>query len=76
MGISSNAQLAEKIAFEKLSKKLGKTTAFAKPAGFDTGFPDFGIRMMIDGKKIDLHIEYNIADYVLLLYHLLHPFHI
>jgi len=59
MGISSNAQLAEKIAFEKLSKKLGKTTAFAKPAGFDTGFPDFGIRMIVDGKKVDLHIEYK-----------------
>jgi len=39
MGVSTNAQLAEKIAFEKLSKRLGKTTAFAKPAGFDTGFP-------------------------------------
>jgi len=59
MGISSNAQLAEKLAFEKLSKKLGKTTAFAKPAGFDTGFPDFGIRMIIAGKKVDLHIEYK-----------------
>jgi len=59
MGISSNAQLAEKLAFEKLSKKLGDTTAFAKPAGFDTGFPDFGIRMIVDGKKVDLHIEYK-----------------
>lgn len=59
MGISTNAQLAEKIAFEKLSKKLGKTTAFAKPAGFDVGFPDFGIRMIIDNKKVDLHIEYK-----------------
>ena len=59
MGVSTNAQLAEKLAFEKLSKRLGSTTAFAKPAGFDTGFPDFGIRMIIDGKKVDLHIEYK-----------------
>ena len=59
MGVSTNAQLAEKLAFEKLSKRLGKTTAFAKPAGFDTGFPDFGLRMIIDDKKVDLHIEYK-----------------
>ena len=59
MGVSTNAQLAEKLAFERLSKRLGKTTAFAKPAGFDTGFPDFGIRMIIDDKKVDLHIEYK-----------------
>jgi hypothetical protein len=59
MGISTNAQLAEKLAFEKLSKKLGETIAFAKPAGFDVGFPDFGIRMIIDNRKVDLHIEYK-----------------
>ena len=59
MGVSTKAQAAEKQAFEKLAKRLGDAKAFAKPAGFDVGFPDFGFRVIIDGKKIDFLIEYK-----------------
>lgn len=59
MAVSSAAQKAEAAAFARLSKKLGKPTAFAEPAGFETAFPDFGFRLFVGGKKVDLHIEYK-----------------
>lgn len=59
MAASSGAQQAEINAFNKVSKKLGKPKAFAEPAGFETSFPDFGFRLNIGGKKVDLHIEYK-----------------
>ncbi len=42
MGISSNAEQAEKNAYGKLLKQLGLTSkdAWAAPAGFSTDFPD------------------------------------
>ena len=61
MAISNKALDAEIAAFNKVSNilKKVKATTFAKPAGFGTGFPDFGFRMIIDGKKVDIHIEYK-----------------
>ena len=59
MAASSAAQQAEIQAFKKVSKKLNKPTAFAEPAGFETSFPDFGFRLIMGGKKVDLHIEYK-----------------
>ncbi len=60
MATSSAAQQAEIRAFKNLQKLLGKTAiAFAEPAGFETSFPDFGFRLTIGGKKVDLHIEYK-----------------
>lgn len=59
MGVSSKAEAAEKAAFEKVKKILKGSTAFAEPAGFEAGFPDFGFRMKIAGKNVDLHIEYK-----------------
>lgn len=64
MAISANAEIAEKNAFSKLLKKLGLTQkdAWAAPAGFSTDFPDFGFRLDINGKKVDLWIEYKADD--------------
>jgi len=59
MAASDKAKQAEIDAFKKLKKLLGDPEVFAEPAGFDTGFPDFGFRFEIDRKKIDLHIEYK-----------------
>lgn len=53
------AQQAEKTAFKKVQKLLGEAKAFAKPAGFETSFPDFGFRLYYDQKPIDIHIEYK-----------------
>ena len=59
MAASLAAQQAEIKAFNNIRAKLGNPEAFAEPAGFETSFPDFGFRMIIAGKKIDLHIEYK-----------------
>lgn len=59
MAASNKAEQAEKQAYEQLSKKLGKPEAFAEPAGFATGFPDFGFRLFVDKKAVDVHIEYK-----------------
>jgi hypothetical protein len=59
MAVSSKAAAAEIAAFNKVSKILKGSTAFAKPAGFEAGFPDFGFRVDVGGKKVDLHIEYK-----------------
>ena len=43
-----------------MQKKLGKdASAFASPAGFATSFPDFGFRVNVGDKKIDIHVEYK-----------------
>lgn len=59
MAVSSAAQQAEINAYNKLSKVLGNPEAFAKPAGFETAFPDFGFTLMMDKNPLDLHIEYK-----------------
>lgn len=59
MAASDRAQQAEINAYNKLMKLLGNPEAFAKPAGFGTGFPDFGFRLLIGQKKVDIHIEYK-----------------
>ena len=60
MAENVKAQQAEVAAFKKMQKKLGKNaSAFASPAGFATSFPDFGFRVNLGGKKIDIHVEYK-----------------
>ena len=59
MAASDKAKQAEISAFNKLKKLLGNPEAFAEPAGFDTGFPDFGFRLNVEGKNVDIHIEYK-----------------
>ena len=59
MAASDKAQQAEINAYNKLKKLLGNPEAFAEPAGFATGFPDFGFRLNVDKKNIDIHIEYK-----------------
>lgn len=59
MSVSSVALQAEKNAFEKVKKSLGDVKAFASPAGFEASFPDFGFRIYIDEKPVDIHIEYK-----------------
>lgn len=59
MAISSKAAAAEIAAFKKVKKVLKDATTFAEPAGFETSFPDFGFRLKIGGKKVDVHIEYK-----------------
>lgn len=61
MAVSANAELAEKNAYNNLLKKLGLTAknAWAAPAGFSTDFPDFGFRVQIGTKLIDIWIEYK-----------------
>ena len=59
MAASNQAMQAEIDAFRKIKKQLGNPEAFAEPAGFATGFPDFGFRLMVNKKNIDVHIEYK-----------------
>lgn len=61
MAISANAEQAEKNAYNNLLKKIGLTSkdAWAAPAGFSTDFPDFGFRIQIGSKQVDLWIEYK-----------------
>lgn len=59
MGVNEKAQQEEKTAFKKIKAKLGNAEAFAEPAGFETSFPDFGFRLTLDKKKVDIHIEYK-----------------
>lgn len=59
MAASSKAELAEKQAYEKLHRLLGNPPAFAEPAGFSTDFPDFGFRLQVDKKNVDIFIEYK-----------------
>ena len=59
MAASDKAQQAEINAYKKLKKVLGDPKAFAEPAGFATGFPDFGFQIMVDQKQVDIHIEYK-----------------
>lgn len=60
MAENIKAQQEEVKAFKKMKKLLGSDAeVFAAPAGFATAFPDFGFRLIIDGKKIDIHVEYK-----------------
>lgn len=61
MAVSSNAEQAEKTAFNNLLKKMSLTSkdAWAAPAGFSTDFPDFGFRFQVGNKQVDLWIEYK-----------------
>ena len=59
MASSDKAQQAEINAYNKVKKLLGNPQAFAEPAGFATGFPDFGFRLNVDAKNVDVHIEYK-----------------
>ncbi len=59
MGVNDKAQQQEKAAFKKVKALLGNAEAFAEPAGFETSFPDFGFRLYLNKKKVDIHIEYK-----------------
>lgn len=59
MATSNKAEIAEKQAYEKLHKLLGRPQAFAEPAGFSTDFPDFGFRLQVEKKNVDVFIEYK-----------------
>lgn len=59
MAASTAAQQAEKKAFDHVSQLLGRPEVFAEPAGFETAFPDFGFRIYVDKKPVDIHIEYK-----------------
>lgn len=59
MGVNDKAQQQEKVAFKKVKSKLGNPEAFAQPAGFETSFPDFGFRLYLDKKAVDIHVEYK-----------------
>ena len=53
------ADVAEKKAFEKIKELLPVQKVFARPAGSATDFPDFGFRILVNTKKVDLHFEYK-----------------
>ncbi len=53
------SEVAERKAFEHLKKKLPVVKVIAQPAGSGTGFPDFGYRIELKGKKVDLHFEFK-----------------
>lgn len=60
MAENVKAQQEEVKAYKKMKKLLGSdAVAFAQPAGFATAFPDFGFRLVIEGKKVDIHVEYK-----------------
>lgn len=61
MAVSSNAEQAERYAYNKLLNVMTLSTkdAWAAPAGFSTDFPDFGFRFQVGSKKVDLWIEYK-----------------
>lgn len=59
MTVSAAAQQAEINAYKKVKKALGDAEAFAEPAGFETSFPDFGFRVYVNSKPVDIHIEYK-----------------
>ena len=53
------AEIAEKEAFQKIKRLLPVQKVFAQPAGSATNFPDFGFRILINKKNVDLHFEYK-----------------
>ena len=60
MAENIKAQQDEVKAFKKMQKLLGSDAhAFAVPAGFATAFPDFGFRIKVGNKKVDIHVEYK-----------------
>lgn len=62
MGVNRQALLDEEAAYKKVKKLLGNPEAFAAPAGFATGFPDFGFTVYVNKKRVDLFFEYK-SDY-------------
>jgi hypothetical protein len=56
----SKANDAEVAAFKKMKKMLGNPDVIAEPMGSAAGFPDFGFRMILSNKKIDIHVEYKL----------------
>lgn len=59
MGINQSALDAEKRAFKQFQHMLGMPRVFERPLGFSEQFPDFGFRLTIDGKTVDLYFEYK-----------------
>jgi len=59
MAVSSAAQQAELRAFEKVKKLLKGAQVTSAPAGFETSFPDFGFRIQVGKKTVDILIEYK-----------------
>lgn len=56
----SQAIERERQAFNKVKTLLGDSVrVFARPKGFNQSFPDFGFRLQINGKNVDLHFEYK-----------------
>lgn len=53
------SEIAERRAFEHIKKMLPVTKVIAEPAGSGTAFPDFGYRLELGGKKVDLHFEFK-----------------
>lgn len=56
---TGKAQIQEANTFKKMKKNLGNPQVIAAPAGSATTFPDFGFRLMVGKKKVDIHIEYK-----------------
>lgn len=59
MAENKKAQEAEVKAYKKMKNLLGNPESIAAPAGFATAFPDFGFRLKIGKKIVDLHVEYK-----------------
>ena len=59
MATERAAEIAERNAFDQLQKLLPVSKVIAAPAGSGTDFPDFGYRIIIDNKKVDLHFEFK-----------------
>jgi len=59
MAATNKAFQDEIKAFKSLDKKYKDAKAFQEPMGADTGFPDFGFEFNINGRPIDVHIEYK-----------------
>lgn len=56
---TGKAQIKESKEFNRIKKKLNSPEVIAAPAGSATTFPDFGFRLRIGKKIVDLHIEYK-----------------
>lgn len=62
MSVNIKAEEAEKAAYKKIKAKFGDAETFAAPAGSATSFPDFGFRLTLHKKTVDVHIEYKADD--------------
>jgi hypothetical protein len=58
--MSAIADQKEKEAFKKVKNLLPKNTiVLTEPRGSDAGWPDFGFRVLVASKKVDILIEYK-----------------